>query len=105
MKKTKKLLSVLMATIICISSFSVCNLSAYAAGWIDSAQEINFDMTYSERCDGIESVDQYNNYNDAFKFEISSKGTVTIHIKSEDESIFLLDIFIVLMSVFIQIRI
>lgn len=88
MKKTKKLLSVLMATIICISSFAVCNLSAYAAGWLDSAQEINFDMTYSERCDGIESVDQYNNYNDAFKFEISSKGTVTIHIESEDKSIF-----------------
>lgn len=88
MKKIKKLLSVLMATIMCISSLAVCNLSAYAAGWIDSAQEINFDMTYSERCDGIESVDQYNNYNDAFKFEISSKGTVTIHIKSEDESIF-----------------
>lgn len=88
MKLSKKFLSVLLATIMCISSLALSNISAYAAGWIDSAQEINFDMSYSERCDGTESVDQYDNYNDAFKFEISSKGTVTIHIASEDKSIF-----------------
>lgn len=82
MKKTKKLLSVLMATIICISSFAVCNLSAYAAGWIDTVQEIDFDSVYTESCSKSDaSSKKY--YYDAFMFNVPTSGKIKLTVEAE----------------------
>ena len=82
MKKTKKLLSVLMATIICISSFAVCNLSAYAAGWIDTVQEIEFDSVYTESCSKSDASSK-NYYYDAFMFNVPTSGKIKLTVEAE----------------------
>lgn len=88
MKKTKNLLSVIMATIMCISSFSVCNISAYAAGWIDMAQTVELDTVFSESYSKASDAYKDNGYADAFKFNVSENGNVTIHIETENRNYF-----------------
>ena len=83
MKKTKKLLSVLMATIICISSFSVCNLSAYAAGWVDKVQEIEINETITDSLNASNEIDNIG-YFQVYKFIIPEKGTIRLRVESND---------------------
>lgn len=83
MKKTKKLLSVLMATIICISSFAVCNLSAYAAGWVDKVQEIEVNETITDSLNASKKIDNIG-YFQVYKFIISEKGTIRLRVESND---------------------
>ncbi len=79
MKKTKKLLSMLMATIMCISSFAVCNLSVYAAGWASSAQNVDYDTWYNEYLDV-----EYDDYNyHACLINVPARGKVSIRTQRE----------------------
>ena len=82
MKFTKKLLSLLLAIAMLFTITTGVDLSAYAAGWADYAQNINFDTIYEESCD---YTDYYkNDYYDAYKFTVPQKGKVTISIECED---------------------
>ncbi len=83
MKFTKKLLSLLLAIAMLFTITAGIDLSAYAAGWADYAQNINFDTIYEESCDYTDYHNE-NYYYDAYKFTVHQKGKVTISIECED---------------------
>ena len=91
MKKSKKILSLLLAMVVSVSSFALCNINAFAAGWVDYAQDIEYDVTYT---DGWSSSDPitapgdgyaYAKFAcDVFKFYVPQKGTVSFNFSSEE---------------------
>lgn len=64
MKKTKKLLSLLLAIAMLLTITAGIDLSAYAAGWADYAQEIELNTIYTESKspDDYSSVEHYTPY-------------------------------------------
>ncbi len=90
MKFTKKLLSLLLAIAMLFTITTGVDLSAYAAGWADYAQEIELNTVYSESASTSDFTTGQNHnfmgddYYDSFVFSVPSKGKVTISLESED---------------------
>ena len=85
----KKLLSIIMSTSIIICSLFCFNSTALAGGWVNSAQEVEFDTIYTEgwNADGPTTKPgsgyKYATFNcDAFKFVVPQKGNINVNIKS-----------------------
>lgn len=83
MKLSKKFLSVLLATIMCISSLAVCNLSAYASGWVDKVQEIEVNETITDSLNASNETDNIG-YFQVYKFTVPEKGTIRLRVESND---------------------
>ena len=90
MKFTKKLLSLLLSTAMLFTITAGIDLSAYAAGWADYAQEIELNTVYSESASTSDFTTGQNHnfmgddYYDSFVFRVPSKGKVIISLESED---------------------
>lgn len=85
----KKLLSILMSTSIIICSLFCFNSAAFADGWINSAQEVEFDTVYDNSCDSLDMYDNYyDEYYDSYKINIPADGKFTFNRESIDCSYF-----------------
>ena len=85
MKLSKKFFSVLLATIICISSLAVCNLSAYAAGWVDKVQEIEVNETITDSLNASNVTDNLGIlFFKCTNLLFQEKGTVRLRVESND---------------------
>lgn len=85
----KKLLSIIMSTSIIICSLFCFNSIALAGGWVNSAQEVEFDTIYTEGWNADDPTTKpgigykYATFNcDAFKFVVPQKGNINVNIKS-----------------------
>jgi hypothetical protein len=85
----KKLLSIIMSTSIIICSLFCFNSTALAGGWVNSAQEVEFDTIYTEGWNADDPTTKpgsgykYATFNcDAFKFVVPQKGNINVNIKS-----------------------
>ena len=89
MKFTKKLLSLLLAITMLFTITTGVDLSAYAAGWADYAQEIELNTVYSESASttdcSIMDGSGYTYYYDSFLFNVPAKGNITLNIESEEK--------------------
>ncbi len=85
----KKLLSIVMSTSIIICSLFCFNSTAFADGWINSAQEVGFDTVYDNSCDSSDMYDDYyDDYYDSYKINIPVDGMFTFGRESIDCSYF-----------------
>ena len=76
----KKVLSLILSCVMLTSMFAV-NFNAYASGWLDDVQKIEFYTNYLE---SVDSTDYYDGcYNNAFKFVVPQKGTLTLYLESD----------------------
>jgi len=84
----KKILSLVLSIVMLLSIATGVDLSAYALGWVDYAQNIDLNCTYIE---SQEPTDYYiegyygNTYYDAFKFTVPINGAVTIKIDNDSD--------------------
>ena len=85
----KKLLSILISTTIIICSLFCFNSTAFAGGWVNSAQEVEYDTVYTEGWNADDPTTkpgdgyEYATYDcDAFKFVVPQKGEIKIDIES-----------------------
>lgn len=85
----KKLLSILMSLSIIICSLFCFNSVAFADGWINTAQEVEFDTVYTDGWNASDATTkpgngyEYATFDcDAFKFDVPQKGNVDISVES-----------------------
>lgn len=88
----KKVLSLLMAVIMLCTLTAGIDFSAYAAGWVDYAENIQLNTVYNESAstadycvkENVHGV-RYYYYYDSFKFDVPLNGVITLNIESADE--------------------
>ena len=85
----KKLLSILMSTLIIICSLFCFNSAAYADGWINYVQDVNLDQTNATAFDSSDfSIQEfYTFYYKPFKFTIPENGIISVNLESEQSSL------------------
>ena len=85
----KKFLSIIMSTSIIICSLFCFNSTALAGGWVNSAQEVEFDTVYTDSCDFSDTYDKYyEKYYDSYKLNVPINGEITIRRESLNKSYF-----------------
>lgn len=94
----KKILSILMSVVMLLGITTGVDLSAYASGWSDKAEKIQFNTTYTAEPSTLDAGEHINDmgvtidrYFDAFQFNVPIKGTVTLNMEAESEYYFPLD--------------
>lgn len=94
----KKFLSVLMSIVMLLSITAGVDLSAYASGWGDKAEKIQFNTIYTAEPSTLDAGEHINDmgvtidrYFDAFQFNVPIKGTVTLNMEAESKYYFPLD--------------
>ena len=75
----KKVVSLLLSIVTIIGIVS-SEINAYASGWLDNVQNLEFDTNYSMCWIGTNMSVDY----DAFQFSVPSYGTVNLNISSEN---------------------
>lgn len=94
----KKFLSIVMSIVMLLSITAGVDLSAYASGWGDKAEKIQFNTIYTAEPSTLDAGEHINDmgvtidrYFDAFQFNVPIKGTVTLNMEAESKYYFPLD--------------